>query len=225
MRFASLQRRFLFRSSALLISVLTVWWFLLQGPMLLMLYAGARIPFGLMQNAAVTIGPSGDWSFRIPVQDSPDEVLRRFGSARIDSMEFTAPGADILPFTLGLPVYWAVALAVPGRRRIRLMIWGSLLQLAIGVVSLVLFAEAMAYNSLGQMRPDTGALARWVRDLGYYLVTAVVPYAAPVIAAVWLHPWLRLQIFSPPAAVDAPIDARKQARKQSRKHVPRLTKP
>lgn len=163
--------------------------------MLLALYAGAQIPFGLMRDASVAIEPSGDWSFRIPVEDSPSEVLRRIGSARIDSIDFMVPGADVVTFTLGLPVYLAVALAIPSRGRLRPLMWGSVLQLAIGIISVLLCAEVMAYVSLAQMRPDASALASWARTLLYHLLTAVVPYVAPLVAVVWLHPELRREIF------------------------------
>ncbi|MBC7924946.1 MAG: hypothetical protein H7039_04745 [Bryobacteraceae bacterium] len=198
MHSTSLQRSFLFRASTLLIVLLSLWWFALRGPMLLLLYAGVEIPFSFRRNASVKIEPSGEWSFRIPVQDAPADILRKNGAAKIDSIDFTVPGDDVATFTLGLPGYLAVALAIPGRRWTGRLMWGSIVQLTIGVVSTLLFAEVTAYNSLSQMRPDSGALGIWARSVAHHMLTAVVPYAAPVIAAVWLHPELGRAIFSPP---------------------------
>lgn len=73
--------------------------------------------------------------------------------------------------------------------------------MTIGIVSVVLFAEATACNSLAQMRPGASALVQWALDLSWYLVTGVIPYAAPfIIAAVWLHSELREGLFAPAAS-------------------------
>ncbi len=166
--------------------------------MLLVLYTGARIPFGLMRNGSVTMEPSGDWSIRAPVRDSEDEIHRPAASPRIDSVDFTVAAADVIGFTLGLPVYWAIVLALPGPRRKRTLLWGTLLQLAIGIASFVVFAEVTAYSTLAQIRHHESAIRHWLLEVIYYLVTAVIPYAAPVVSAVWLHPELRSRIFAPP---------------------------
>lgn len=192
-------RRFLLRASVLLILMLSVWWFGLQSALSLGMLTATNISFGLMSDAAIVSKPSGDWDFHVPVSDSPSEVLRRIGATRIDSLDFTVSAWDVATFTVSLPIYWAVALAIEGRPRILALLAGSLTQMAIGVVSIALFAQVNAYNILAGMRPGATALSQWGRELTYYLVTAVVPYASPLIVAVFLHPDLAGQIFAKPA--------------------------
>ena len=60
------QREFLLRASTLLVLFLSVWWFLLQTPALLVLYAGVKIPFAFLRDAAVTLEPTGEWTFPCP---------------------------------------------------------------------------------------------------------------------------------------------------------------
>ena len=192
------QREFLLRASTLLVLFLSVWWFLLQAPALLALYAGVKIPFAFLRDAAVTMEPTGEWTFRAPVQELPDNVDGRTGAARIDSVDFTVPARDLLVFTLGVPLYLAVGLSVPGPRRIRPLLVGCALEAALGILSVMVFAEVTAYNSFAQMRAATSALEHWFLDLIWNLVTGVLPYAGPLVTAVWLHPELRHRIFAAP---------------------------
>jgi hypothetical protein len=193
-------RRFLLRASALLILMLSVWWFGLQSALSLGMLTATNVLFGLISDAAIVSKPSGDWDFHVPVSDSPPAVLRRIGATRIDSLDFTVSAWDVATFTVGLPIYWAVALAIEVRPRIRALLAGSLAQVAIGVVSIAVFAQVNAYNVLARIRPDATAVSQWGRELTYYLVTTVVPYVSPLIVAVFLHPDLAGQILAKPAA-------------------------
>ena len=190
------QREFLLRASTLLVLFLSVWWFLLQTPALLVLYAGVKIPFAFLRDAAVTLEPTGEWTFRAPVEDLSSNVDGGDGGARMDSVDFTVPARDLLVFTLGVPLYLALGLSVPGPRRIRPLLLGCALEAALGILSVVVFAEVTAYNSLAQMRAATSALEHWFLDLVWNLVTGVLPYAGPLVVAVWLHSELRRRIFA-----------------------------
>ncbi|HKD07536.1 MAG TPA: exosortase H-associated membrane protein [Bryobacteraceae bacterium] len=188
------QRRFLLRASALLIVFLSVWYFFLQRPLRFALWAAAQAPAALM-NVEVTRLPNGDWSFHIPVFDSAPEALRRAGLKPVHTLDFDVAAPNFGKFTMGLPVFWALALAAGGRgSRWRYLVWGSLMQLAIGVVCVLVCYEIYAYGILGQMRPNTTGLGAWARAYGLYMTEVVVPLAAPVITVVWLHPRFKRDI-------------------------------
>ena len=146
--------------------------------------------------------PPSPWSrqanglFRAPVEDLSSNVDGGDGGARMDSVDFTVPARDLLVFTLGVPLYLALGLSVPGPRRIRPLLLGCALEAALGILSVVVFAEVTAYNSLAQVRAATSALEHWFLDLIWNLVTGVLPYAGPLVVAVWLHSELRRRIFA-----------------------------
>ena len=76
------------------------------------------------------------------------------------------------------------------------LLLGCALEAALGILSVVVFAEVTAYNSLAQVRAATSALEHWFLDLIWNLVTGVLPYAGPLVLAVWLHSELRRHIFA-----------------------------
>ena len=200
MKLSNPQSKYFVRAAVLLIVLLSTWWFLLRRPTLIALYTGVGVVFSLIPNAAITLEPSGDWTFRAPVFDYSDDVLRRLNATRLQSLDFTVPADDVATFMLGLPIYLALALAIPGPRRPSRFAWGLALQWAVGVLSVTLFAEVTAHHSLAQARGDTNPFTMWLREVVHYLLTAAVPFAAPVISVVWLHAELRTALFSAPSA-------------------------
>lgn len=103
-------------------------------------------------------------------------------------------------FTFSVPVYWAIVLAAPlGRSGVRALILGTALVFIIEVLSLLAQAEMIAYAAAAQLHLGSNGLASWSRDLGTRLVVGVIPFAAPVLAAVALHRDLKARIFSPQA--------------------------
>src|ERR1700680_1297479 len=124
------QVRFLLRGSALLIAMLALWWLALRSPMLFLLRLSESAALRLLPNAdstePIAVDSSGDWNFRMPVEDTRRETIRKNGPVKFQTVEFTIPRPDVVLFTFSLPVYWAMVLAVPmGRSGIRALIWGT----------------------------------------------------------------------------------------------------
>ena len=66
------QTRFLLRGSALLIGLLTLWWFALLNPMLAVLQGSGGVLGGLIlggkNGELINENPSGDWTFCVPLE-------------------------------------------------------------------------------------------------------------------------------------------------------------
>jgi hypothetical protein len=180
------QARFLLRGTALLIVTLGVWWFLLLNPLLSLLRSGAEIAgslaFGTKAGRLIRETRSGGWRLQVPVE-----------SARLSSIEFTIPRADTIAFTFSLPIYWALILAAPGFRRagIRPLIQGTLLIEVFEILLFLLFLKIVADGSAAQITGPRGDFEQWLSHFSYYLVTNVLPYAAPFVMAIGLHRELR----------------------------------
>jgi hypothetical protein len=192
--------RFLLRSSVLLIGMLGLWWFALRVPMLFLLRESETVVLRLLSSDGskepVTEDPSGDWSFRIPVDDTERALSRDTGPVRFRAIEFTIPRADVVLFTFSVPVYWAIALAAPRvRSALRPLLWGTAVMAVVEVISLLALVEIGAHAAIAQMRPSADGLDAWLREFGNDLIVGVIPFAAPVLAAVAFHPGLRSQIF------------------------------
>ena len=177
------QTRFLLRGSALLIGLLTLWWFVLQSPMLYLLKSAAGAFVLIEEN------PSGDWVVRVPLE----KTLR---AQRIHSISFDMPRADAIAFTFSLPVYWAITLAAPGvRRSLRPLLLGTILMSAFELVLLLTFAQITAHNAASQLAGTEDSFGKWARHAGEYLVVSVLPYTVPFVVALSLHRELRAQVF------------------------------
>src|SRR5437899_11673905 len=95
--------RFLLRGSMLMIVFLLVWWFGLLNPLLFLLRSSTEL-FGNLISVSET--PSGDWSFTIPVEVVVANSPQSSGPAKIHSVAFDVPRADVITFTFSLPVFW-----------------------------------------------------------------------------------------------------------------------
>jgi len=212
--------RFLLRSSVLLIGMLGLWWFVLRVPMLFLLRGSESVALRLLSSDGskepVTEDPSGDWSFRVPLVDDAERVVSRdTGPVRFRAIEFTIQRADVVLFTFSVPVYWAIALAAPGvRSALRPLLWGTAVVALVEVISLLALVEIGAHAAIAQMRPAAGGLDNWLREFGNDLIVGVIPFAAPVLAAVAFHPGLRSQIF--PVSRRPSVKAVKQKRGAAR---------
>jgi hypothetical protein len=200
---------FLLRGSLLLVAFLTLWWLVLRGPMLFLLRLSAEIPLRLLAGSAasLTVDPSGDWAFRLPVTD-----------AGFRSIDFTIPRSDLMVFTFGLPVYWAIALAA-APRALRVLIKGSALLAAVELLALLGFVKIEAWSVMAQLHSSSSGFIEWSLELGNYLTANVIPDTAPFLIAVALHRELRLQIFSshssPALPPKAPVIQRPLPRKRA----------
>jgi hypothetical protein len=195
------QTRFLLRGSALLISLLIVWWFFLVNPLLFFLRGALEVSGSLFYGSAVarelvTETPSGDWSFRVPMEivlpPSPEHPT----GAQVHSIEFDMPRSDVTAFTFSLPVFWAIVLAAPGiRRALWPLIQGTVLVTILEIVLVVCFVQISAHKVAAQFYPPQGQAASWLLRFGEYMVVNVIPYAAPFLIAIALHRELRWQMF------------------------------
>lgn len=194
--------RLLLRGSLLLTAILILWWLALQTPMLAILRVCEDVTLRLVGSEPgdpISVEPSGDWTFRIPVgHPSP--------TAKIASIEFSMSRSDVVLFTFSLPLYCALALAVPVQKSaLRALLYGAAAVLAIEVFSLLGFVEITAQSLLSQMDPSARGLAPWPRDFSSYLLTQVIPFAAPLVIAVASSRELRRQIFGAlPHSMPAP---------------------
>jgi hypothetical protein len=184
------QARFLLRGSTLLLGLLTLWWFVLLGPMLYLLQVAAR-GFVLIQE-----NPNGDWTLRVPLEKTLPVTPQRPVAQQIHSVDFDMPRSDAIAFTFSLPVYWAIVLAAPGARQsFRPLLMGTALMSAFELVLLLIFTQITARTAAAQLTGADDAAGRWFRHAGEYLVVGVLPYAMPFVVALWLHGGLRRAIF------------------------------
>lgn len=185
------QTRFLLRGSALLIGLLSLWWFVLVNPMLYAL-EGAGGVFGLH----IQETPSGDWTFRVPLEmtipASPGQLAQQ-----VHSIDFDMPRSDVIAFTFSLPVFWAVVLAIGDiRRSLRPLVIGTALMAGVELVFLFIFAQISARKTAAQLVAGSqGAGEAWLLHFGEYLTVSVLPYAVPFMVAFAVHPELRWQMF------------------------------
>lgn len=188
------QVRYSLRAGALFIAMLALWWLALRTPMLYLLRVSESVALRLLANSNSTepiqVDPCGDWNFRVPVEDADSKVKFR-------AIEFTMERPDLVLFTFSVPVFWAMVLAAPlGRSGVRALLWGTALVSLIEVLSLLAQVEMTAYGAAAQLHLSADGLAEWSRNVASRLVVGVIPFAAPVLAAVGLHRELRSQIFT-----------------------------
>jgi hypothetical protein len=206
------QTRFLLRGSALLVGLLSLWWFLLLSPMLYVL-RGAAGAFLLIQE-----NPSGDWTLRVPLEKTLPATPQQPVAQQVHSIDFDMPRSDVIAFTFSLPVYWAIILAAAGvRRNLRPLLVGTAVMAAVELAMLLVFAEISARNTAAQFAGGEDAVGKWARQFGEYLLASVLPYATPFVVALSLHRGLRAEIFPWSNAVEAPASAPPVSRAQKRR--------
>jgi hypothetical protein len=185
------QTRFLLRGSALLVSSLVLWWFVLRGPMLTLLRAGVELLGGEVAGETA----SGDWTMRVSLEGVIPANGQR-AAQEVHSVEFDIAHADINAFTFSLPVYWAIMLAIPGlRRSVRPLVIGTAIVAALELALMFAYLNIVAHTTAGQLGVPQGGGVKWLLHFGEYLVVTVIPYAAPFLIALGLHRDLRGQIF------------------------------
>ena len=220
------QLRFLIRGSGLLFAMLALWWWVLLGPLLIGMRLSTDAALWLLPGgrsaSGVTVEPDGGWRIRVPLPAwlaKQDEVQKAFGRVPggppVAVRSFSLAVAERVPkfFTLGLPLFWAIVLAAPrASRPWRAAAIGTGVLAVIGLLSLLLYTAYSIESTLHLFR-STVVLTVW--NAVEYLNLNVVPYAAPLVIAVWLHDGLRAQIFSwttTPAAEGAAVEVKKAGR-------------
>jgi uncharacterized BrkB/YihY/UPF0761 family membrane protein len=206
------QTRFLLRGSALLVGLLSLWWFLLLPPMLSVLKGAAGAFLFIQEN------PSGDWTLRVPLEKTLPATPQQPVAQQVHSIDFDIPRSDVIAFTFSLPVFWAILLAAPGvRRNLRPLLVGTAVMAAVEVAMLLAFAEISARGTAAQLAGNEDAAGKWARQFGEYLLASVLPYATPFVVALSLHRGLGAEIFPWSSAVEAPASAPPLDRAQKRR--------
>ncbi len=185
------QTRFLLRGSALLVGLLTLWWFALLTPMLYLLKGAAGTFIRIEDTAA------GDWTLRVPLEMTLPATPQQPVAQQVHSIDFDMPRTDAIAFTFSLPVFWALVLAAPGvRRNLRPMLAGTALMAAVEVALLLAYAEVSARKAVAQLAAAApGAGETWLLHFGEYLTVTVLPYAAPLVIAFAMNRDLRWLVF------------------------------
>jgi hypothetical protein len=183
------QTRFLVRGSALLVCLLTLWWFVLLRPMTCLLKGAAGVFVSIEQN------PSGGWTLQVPFEKTLPVTFHQSMARQIRHIDIQMTPEDVTMFIFSLPVYWAIILAAPNiRRNISALLLGTLLIAATEIALLLGYAEITAFSAASQLTGEE-SIPEWVRRLGFYLVVNVLPYTAPFIVALSLHRRLRSEVF------------------------------
>jgi len=189
----------LLRGSVLLVSFLLIWWFFLVNPLLSFLRGAVEVSGSVFYGGAarelVSETPSGDWSFRVPMEIVLPPSPQQPTGAVVHSIDFDMPRSDVTAFPFSLPVFWAIVLAAPGiRRALWPWIQGSMLVTILEIVLVVCFVEISAHKVAAQWYPPQGETASWLLRFSEYMVVNVIPYAAPFLIAIALHRELRWQM-------------------------------
>ena len=199
--------RFLLRGSALLTALLLLWWFVLLNPLLYLLKESVGFCGGFLFGSSrlITETPSGDWTVEIPMDLTfPGSNGRPMHGHAID---FDVARADAAIFTFGLPLYWAVILAVPGiRRSVQPMVRGTVLVGSVEIALFLAFLQITAHKTATQLTHPGDPAPGWFLRFSEYLVVNTIPYLAPFLSAIWLHHGLREQVFN--WASPAPVPQR-----------------
>lgn len=195
------QTRFLLRGSALLVAMLSLWWFALLTPLLRGLQGAGAIAGGIFlggrSSDLIRENPDLSWTFHVPLERTLPAGPGRPLAQQIHSIDFDIPRADIVTFTFSLPVLWAILLAAPGlRRNLRPLALGTALMAGLEVALLLLFAEIEAHKAAQQFAgAEAGAFEQWSVRFGDYLLSAALPYVLPFVVAFAVHRELRWRVF------------------------------
>ena len=183
--------RFLLRGSALLIGLLTLWWFVLLDPMLYLLKGAAGGFIRIDENA------SGDWTVRVPLEKTLPATELQPVARQLHSIYFDIPRTDAITFTFSLLVYWAIVLATPNWwRSLRPLLIGTVLMCCAELGLLLVFARITAGGAASQLGGYPDVAGKWIRNFGVYLVVNVLPYAVPFVVALSVHRALRQEVFA-----------------------------
>ena len=203
--------RFLLRALVCLALMLALWWLVLLNPLLAGLRLSAELTLRLLPGGSsvshVTIGPDRNWTFQVPApaalvnQERTQQMLGAAaagtGRIKIRSIKVEGTGKYPILFTVSLPLYWAILLAAPGRRRLLRMASGTAVLAAIALLSIAVYAIRLVG---GYFQLTSEGLPGFLMDSAVYLATGVVPYLSPVLVALSLDGELRGLILAGEAA-------------------------
>jgi hypothetical protein len=215
--------RFLLRALVLLAVMLVLWWLVLLNPLLAGLRLSTELTLRLLPGASsvshVTIGPDRNWTFQVPApaavvnQESTQQMLGAAagsGHIRIRSMKVEGAARYPILFTVSLPLYWAIMLAAPGRRRILRVASGTAVLAIFALLSIAVYAIRLVG---GYFQLATEGLPGFMMNSAMYLAVGVVPYLGPVLVALSFDGELRDLILSGQAAPAAAAVPRRRKRR------------
>jgi hypothetical protein len=183
----------------LLASSLALWRLVLLQPLEALSRGAIQGVFSLLSFPAsgsselITVDPgNGDWVVHASLLLLPErEITRQIAGAE-------EAGVRVQPvmlqcFSLCLPLFWALALAVwPGKQLWRILGIGTPLLAIISEASLVVF---LAYWSDRYFVVASSTWSEFCLQLAGYLTLNVVPYATPLVVVIALHRRLRSLVF------------------------------
>jgi hypothetical protein len=90
----------------------------------------------------------------------------------------------------------------------------------IEILSLLAFIQITAHSVVAQMQPGTAGIGPWPREFGNYLLTQVIPFAAPILIGVMGNRELRFRVF-PQGLSDLAASGLKNESNDLRRYEPR----
>ncbi len=152
------------------------------------------LPFpGSGSNELITVdNGNGDWIAHASLLLLPErEVTRQLAGAQEAGVRLQP--AMLQLFSLCLPLYWAMSLAVwPGKEVWRVLGIGTLVLAAVAELSLIIFLAHWVNRYFVVASSPWGEFC--LQSAGYFTLN-VVPYAAPLVVVIWLHRRLRSLVF------------------------------
>lgn len=190
----STPRALLLRTTAFVILALGIWRVTLYEPALALLRITVEIPFTLLmssqQQLPVQVDAKGDWNFSIPVHAEVKDPKDGSEPRTVDAIEFAGAAENIAPFTTGWFVYAALALSLGfSKENLRRTLLGLLIQTAINIFALYVYAEVNAQGILESFHANPHPLWSWLLKYVYHIDYLVVPYASPFLLLLLTHPW------------------------------------
>ncbi len=208
-----------------------LWWIFLLDPLLAWVRYSGDLVLGWAPGAAdgphITVTPDGNWMLRLPVPAAAAaraDLQRIAGGGspnaqpkKIRSFKLEVTRNKVALFTVALPLFWALMFAVPGKKRLRMVAYGS-----AGIAAAMPFTVTL--NAMGAIRLyfhiESTPLAGFLWSVARYLNSEVLPYATPLFLGLWLNPELRTQVFAwVPAAEPRPEEppGRRERKRQRRR--------
>jgi len=207
--------------------MLLLWWIFLLDPLLGWVRISGDFVLGWVPGATggthITVKPDGNWMVQVPAPaeaSAQPEVQRITGGGsplarpkRLRAFKMEVSRTRVALFTVALPLFWALMLAAPGKRLLRMVAYGS-----AGIAAAMPFAVTL--DTMTTVRAyfhiQSTPLAGYLWHAAGYLNGEVLPYATPLFLGLWLNRELRAQILSWSPATDPRREGQSTRRERKR---------